>query len=156
MVCPQKTLQETNLSSECSLHLLLQILSNHNDMKLEISLKKKMGQSKIGGDFWGLGGSVVKDLLSAQVVIPRSWDLATNQAHCSVGSTLLPLPPPCLRSSLAVSLSVRYINNLKKICGDLTTCYWTTNSQRRNQKKFRSTWHWWKRQPTKTYGMQQK
>lgn len=41
-----------------------------------------------------LGGSSVKYLLSAQVVILESWDLAPCEAPCSVESLLLPLPLP--------------------------------------------------------------
>jgi len=43
-----------------------------------------------------LGGSVVKHLPSAQVMIPGSWDGAPRRAPCSAGSLLLPLPLPLL------------------------------------------------------------
>ncbi|XP_077916718.1 twisted gastrulation protein homolog 1 isoform X2 [Halichoerus grypus] len=43
-----------------------------------------------------LGGSVVKRLPSAQVMIPESWDRAPHQAPCSAGGLLLLLPLPLL------------------------------------------------------------
>ena len=39
-----------------------------------------------------LGGTAVKRLPSAQGVIPALWDRAPHQAPCSAGSLLLPLP----------------------------------------------------------------
>ena len=41
---------------------------------------------------------LVKHLLSAQVMIPESWDRALHQAPCSLGTLLLSLPLPCLCS----------------------------------------------------------
>ena len=41
-----------------------------------------------------LGGSVVKCLPSAWVMISGSWDQAPRWAPCSVGSLLFPLPLP--------------------------------------------------------------
>ncbi|XP_064438058.1 protein FAM98C isoform X2 [Mirounga angustirostris] len=54
-----------------------------------------------------LGGSIVKCLPSAQVMIPGSWDRAPHRAPCSAGSLLLspsPTPTACV-PSLAVPLS---------------------------------------------------
>ena len=55
-----------------------------------------------------LGGSVVKCLPSAQVMIPAFWDQAPHWAPRPAGSLLLPLslPPACV-PSLAASLSVK-------------------------------------------------
>ena len=57
------------------------------------------------------GGSVVKHLPSAQVMIPEPWHQDPHQALCSAGSLLLPLPLPAAlpTSALAVSLSNREI-----------------------------------------------
>jgi len=53
-----------------------------------------------------LGGSVVKHLPWAQVMIPGSRDQALRGAPCSAGNLLLPLPlPPACVPSRAVSLS---------------------------------------------------
>ena len=52
-----------------------------------------------------LGGSVVKCLPSAQVMIPVFWDGAPPRAPCSAGSLLLPLTLPLLSLSLPLSLS---------------------------------------------------
>nr|XP_045726523.2 acyl-coenzyme A thioesterase 9, mitochondrial-like [Mirounga angustirostris] len=53
-----------------------------------------------------LGGSVVKRLPLAQVVIPGSWDRAPHWAPCSMGSLLLPLPLPLLVFPLSLCLSL--------------------------------------------------
>ena len=54
-----------------------------------------------------LGGSVIKRLPLAQVMISRSWDRAPHQAPSSSGNLLLPLPLPLplLVLSLCLSLS---------------------------------------------------
>ncbi|XP_034860470.1 60S ribosomal protein L10a-like [Mirounga leonina] len=52
-----------------------------------------------------LGGSVVKRLPSAQVMIRGSWDRAPHPAPCSAGNLLLPLPLPLLVFPLSLCLS---------------------------------------------------
>ena len=62
-----------------------------------------------------VGGSVVKRLPSAQVMIPGSWDRAPHRAPCSEGSLLLPLPLPLLVFPLSLSLSLcQKINKIFK------------------------------------------
>ena len=59
------------------------------------------------GRFKGrLGGSVVKCLPSAQVMIPAFWDRAPLWAPCSAGSLLLPLSLPLLVFPLSLPLSL--------------------------------------------------
>ncbi|XP_064427490.1 nucleic acid dioxygenase ALKBH1 isoform X1 [Mirounga angustirostris] len=61
-----------------------------------------------------LGGSVVKRLPSAQVMIPGSWDRAPHRAPCSAGSLLLPLPLPLLVFLLSLSLTISLCQTNKK------------------------------------------
>ena len=49
---------------------------------------------------------LVKQLPSAQVMIPASWDRVPHQAPCSAGSLLLPLTLPSTLSAYARSLSL--------------------------------------------------
>ena len=64
-----------------------------------------------------LGGSVLKHLPSAQVMILGSWDRAPVWALCSAGSLLVPLliPLPQTPLSLFVSLSLKIFKILFKI-----------------------------------------
>jgi len=59
---------------------------------------------------WGhLGGSVVKRLPSAQVMISGSWDRAPHQAPCPAESPLLPLPLPAAPRLCSLPFSVKQI-----------------------------------------------
>ncbi len=61
-----------------------------------------------------MGGSVVKRLLSAQVMIPGSWGSSPSSGSLLEGSQLLPLPLRLLVFPLSLSLSLCQIIN--KIC----------------------------------------
>ena len=78
--------------------LILGIVSSSPMLGIEfISKTNKQGH---------LGGSAVKRLPLAQVMISGSWDLAPCWASCSERSLLLPLPLPFPPFLLSLSLSL--------------------------------------------------
>ena len=53
-----------------------------------------------------LGGSAIKPLPSAQVMISASWDQALHPSPCSVERLLLPLPLPATLPTCPLSISL--------------------------------------------------